>query len=126
MYRWINSKGETVRTKTVKAFAEKYGFTHDTAYQLSCGSRARLRGWCSTSKKPKAKKYRERFLTKLVNMKTGETAILGPSVKKFARDRGLSLQGFSELVNRRVAFYRNWTLAATAEILNLHTPDEKI
>ena len=117
MYSWINSKGETIKTETVKEFALKYNFPESLARSLACGQRSRLRGWCSTSKKPRVKKHRERFLTKLLNTKTGETAILGQSVKKFARDHGLSLQGFSELVNRRVPMYRGWTLHSTHELL---------
>ena len=67
--------------------------------------------------KPRVKKHRERFMTRLLNTKTGETTILGPSVKKFAKDRGLSLQGLSELVNRRVPMYRGWMLQTTHEPL---------
>lgn len=117
MYRWIDSQGQVHKTRTVKEFAEKYNFPESLARSLACGQRSRLRGWCSTSKKPKVRKHRERFLTRLVNTKTGETTILGPSVKKFARDRGLSLQGLSELINRRVAMYRGWMLQTTHELI---------
>lgn len=52
-------------------------------------------------------------MTTLVNTHTGERSILGQSLKQFARDHGLSLQGLSELVNRRVLMYRNWALGDT-------------
>jgi len=117
MYSWINSNGESIKTKTLAEFARKYDFPLSMARHLAAGMRSRLRGWCSTSKKPKVKKHRERFMTRLVNTKTGETAILGPSVKKFARDHGLSLQGLSELVNGHVAMYRGYMLQTTHELL---------
>lgn len=63
-------------------------------------------------------------MTKLVNTKTGEAKILGPSVKKFAQDHGLSLQGLSELINSRVHIYRDWVLKKTLEAASLNTPVE--
>jgi hypothetical protein len=124
MYSWINSEGKTVKTKTVKEFSQTYNFSYGCALALSSGYRARLNGWCSTNSR--AKVHRARFLTKLVNLKTGETAIIGQSVKRFAQQHGLSLQGLSELVNNRVPIYRHWVKAGTAEILNEYTPDENI
>jgi len=124
MYRWINSKGEVIKTRTIKEFSEKYSMSYSMAKSLHCGSRVRIRGFCSTSPKAKARKYRKRFLTKLVNTKTGEECILGPSVKKFASERALSLQGLSELINGRVHIYRDWVLKKTLEAANLNTPYE--
>ena len=96
---------------------------YSMARSLHCGMRVRLRGFCSTSSKPKARKFRRRFLTRLVNTKTGETKILGASVKSFAKDHGLSLQGLSELVNKRVQIYRHWVLGKTLDAVALDTPD---
>ena len=61
-------------------------------------------------------------MTVLVNTRTGEKSILGPSVKNFAKDRGLSLQGLSELVNGRVRIYRHWVLEKTLDAVDLDTP----
>lgn len=121
MYRWINSKGEVIRTRTVKEFSAISGMSYSMAKSLACGYRARLKGFCSTS--PKVKKHRERFTTVLVNTRTGARSILGPSVKKFATDHHLSLQGLSELINGRVQMYRHWALERTLEAAHLHTPD---
>ena len=122
-YTFIGPDGQTIKTKSIKEFARTYGFPESLARNLHCGYRARLRGFCSTSQKPRVKKLRKRFLTKLTNLKTGENAILGASVKRFAQEHDLSLQGLSELVNNRVSIYRHWVKAGTAEILNVHTPD---
>src|SRR4051812_8761452 len=115
MYRWLNSQGQIIRTHTIKEFSEKYSIGYGLAKSLACGSKVRIHGFCSTSPKAKARKYRERFMTGLVNTQTGERSILGPSVKKFANDHGLSLQGLSELVNCRVQVYRHWILQKTLD-----------
>jgi len=122
MYSWINSEGQTIKTKSISEFASAYGFSPSMARSLACGSRARLRGWCSGSNKPKVKKHRARFTTVLVNTKTGERCILGQSVKSFAKKHGLSLQGFSELVNGRVPIYRHWALEKTLKAAATDTP----
>lgn len=120
MYRWINSQGETIKTRTIREFAETYNFSIGCARILHSGHRSRMSGFCSVDKK--AKKERERFMTVLVNTKTGERGILGPSVKKFAKDHGLSLNGLSELVNARVPIYRHWVLGRTLDAISRHTP----
>jgi hypothetical protein len=61
-------------------------------------------------------------MTRLTNMRTGETAILGASVKGFAVARGLSLNGLSELINCRVPIYRYWVLQRTLDAANAHVP----
>lgn len=55
-------------------------------------------------------------------MRTGETAILGATVKGFAAARGLSLHGLSELVNHRVPIYRYWVLQQTLDVANADLP----
>ena len=119
MYSWINPRGETILTETVKEFADTYGFSLKMAQILARGQRSRLRGWCSTAKA--ATKERKRFLTKLVNIKTGETGILGMGVKAFARAHGLCYHELSKLVNRRKIFYRYWVLEQTHKALQAGT-----
>lgn len=115
MYSWINPQGETVQTKTIQEFADRYGFSLKMAQVLARGYRSRLRGWCSTSKK--ATKERKRFMTTLVNIKTGEKGVLGMGVKAFARAHGLCFNELSKLVNRHKFIYRYWVLENTHKIL---------
>jgi len=120
MCRWLNSKGEIIKTRTIREFADRYGLTIDSARNLHSGHRSRIRGFCSLA--PRAKKERDRFMMVLVNTKSGERSILGPSVKQFAKDRGLSLQGLSELVNGTVFVYRHWVLAKTLDAISSDMP----
>lgn len=116
MYSFISPEGQRVKTKTVKEFALKYGFTHSMARSLACGYRARLRGWCSTAKR--AKKHRDRFTTVLVNTRTGERSILGSSIKSFAEKRNLCMNELWKLVNGRKLIYRHWCLQKTLDSAN--------
>lgn len=93
------------------------------ARTLAAGVRYRLCGWCSTSKKAKVRKARDRFLTVLTNTDTGESKNLGPSVKKFAKENGLCLNEVSRLVNGRSLMYRSWVLQKTLDAANGHTAD---
>jgi len=87
------------------------------AKALSCGYRSRLRGWCSTNKR--AKKERDRFLTQLVNVHTGEEFILGASIKKFAQDHGLCDNELWKLVNGKgKLMYRGWCLKKTLDLVH--------
>ncbi len=122
-YSFINFRGEIERFENIRAFSEKYSMPYSMARSLHAGMRVRLRGFCSTSSKAKAGKFRARFMTKLVNTKTGERCIVGASVKACAKNHGLSLQGLSELVNGRVQIYRHWILEKTLAAANLDTPD---
>lgn len=124
MYSWINPRGETIFTETVKEFADTYGFSLKMAQILARGQRSRLRGWCSTAKA--ATKERKRFLTKLVNLKTGETGILGMGVVAFARAHGLCYHELSKLVNRRKIFYRYWVLEQTHKALQASSSNRYI
>lgn len=103
MYSFLDNTGNVIKTRSVREFSDRHSLPYKSALSLASGRRARLCGYCSTH--PRAKKLRERFTTTLLNLKTGERKILGPSVKKFAKDHDLSLQGLSELVNRRVLAY---------------------
>lgn len=118
MYRWFNSKGEMVKTKTIPEFAKRYNFPASMARSLACGYRIRLRGWISGSSKPRIKKARKRFLMKLVNTWTGEKCVLGPSIAKFAAQHGLSRAGLNELIIGRVPIYRGWMLESTGQLLS--------
>jgi hypothetical protein len=64
MYSFIAPTGEIIKTKTIKQFADQYGFRYSNAKSLSCGHYKTLNGWCSTS--PKARRARKRFQTVLV------------------------------------------------------------
>ena len=64
-------------------------------------------------------------MTVLVNTRTGERSILGPSVKKFARDHGLCLNELSRLINGHSFIYRHWVLEKTQEAANLN-PDCRV
>lgn len=122
-FSFIGPQGEVIKTRSIREFSEKYSMPYCMARSLHCGMRVRLRGFCSTSSKPRARKFRDRFMTVLVNTKNGEAKILGPSVKKFAKDHGLSLQGLSELVNGRVQVYRHFVLGKTLDAVDANSPD---
>ena len=111
MYSWISPEGLKIRTTTVKSFVESFGFDYVHARKLACGLTMTMHGWCSTHKN--AKRRRERFLSVLVNPKTGEREILGHSVKKFAEDHGMCVNELYKLVNRRKTIYKGWMLERT-------------
>ncbi len=111
MYKFISPEGETIRTKSIKEFAEKYQFNYSSAIQLSCGQRQYIKGWFSTH--PKAKKKRMRFLTVLVNTVTSEQTTLGSSLKEFADKHNLCMNEVCKLVNGKRIRYRNWMLKKT-------------
>jgi hypothetical protein len=122
MYSFLDITGNLIKTRSIREFSDRHSLPYNSARSLASGRRARLRGFCSTH--PRAKKLRERFTTTLVNLQTGERKILGPSIKKFAKDHDLSLQGLSELVNRRVLAYRGLTLARSVDLADAHTPSK--
>lgn len=111
MYKFISPEGRVVEARTIKEFAETYGFRESNVRSLACGYNATLKGWCSTNKK--AATRRKRFMTELLNVKTGERSILGKAVTEFAKARGLCVNELYKLVNRRKLIYRNWVLAST-------------
>jgi hypothetical protein len=121
MYSFITSTGDIVKTMTIAEFARKFNFPPSMARTLACGVRARLRGFCSTH--PRAKRFRDRFTTPLINIWTGERKILGPSVKKFAKDNGISLSECSLLINRKSLCIRGWMLERSWKAANLHAAD---
>jgi len=108
MYSFISPQNEVIKTKTIKQFADQYGFHYSTARNLACGYQKTMRGWCSTHKR--AIRKRIRFQTVLVNTKTGERKILGRSIAQFARDNHLCMNELWRLMNGRKIVYRSWTL----------------
>ena len=62
-------------------------------------------------------------MTKLVNTRTGETAILGSSIKGFAEKRGLCDNELWKLVNGRKISYRGWMLQTTINAANFGLAD---
>jgi len=126
MYSFIDSQGKIVKTKTIREFAEKYNFPECLARSLASGYRSRLRGWCSTSKKPRVKKHRERFLTRLVHRPTGSTEILGSSITHFARRHDLCENEVWKLVNGLKIQYRGWILQKSLDAVNLGLADDPV
>jgi len=114
MYSFISPTGETVKTKTIKQFAEQYGFRESNARSLACGHYKRLKGWCSTS--PKAKKARERFQTVLINPDLGIREALGQRVTRFAERHHLCKSELYKLINGRQIGYRGWFLERTLKL----------
>lgn len=58
----------------------------------------------------------------LVNTLCGKRTILGRSVKSFAKEHGLSLNGFSKLVNGRRILYRGWCLEKSMDLITANLP----
>ena len=84
------------------------------ARDLACGHAMTANGWCSTARR--ARRRRKRFLTKLINLRTGEMKILGQSIAQFARDNGLCRNELNQLVVGNLLHYRDWVLAKSLEL----------
>ena len=121
MYSWIKADGSVLKTRTIKEFSEISGFSPQMSRVLACGTRGRIRGWCSTARR--AKRQRDRFTLVLTNTITGASKILGSSVKKFAKDHGLCLNELSRLVNGRSRMYRGWILQKTLDAISGNPAD---
>ena len=121
MYSFISSSGQVIKTKTIKEFSEISGLSPQMSRVLACGTRGRVRGWCSTARR--AKRQRDRFTLVLTNTFTGASKILGPSVKKFAKEHHLCLNELSRLVNGRSRMYRGWILQKTLDAINGNPAD---
>jgi len=120
MYSFISPTGETVKTKTIKQFADQYGFRYSNARSLACGHYQRLKGWCSTSST--AKKARERFQTVLVNPNLGVRDVLGQNFTDFAKKHHLAVNDVYQLVNARLICYRGWMLEKTLKLAHSAIP----
>ena len=111
MPSFISPTGQIITTKTNKEFAQTYGFRESNVRSLACGWYRRFKGWCSMH--PRAKKERERFMTVLVNTKTGIRSILGQTISGFAKAHSLSKQALCQLMNGHRVIYRHWMLENT-------------
>ena len=111
MYSWISPDGNLIKTRTIKEFAEHYGFEYSYARNLACGWTMVAKGWCSTA--PIAKRKRERFLTRLKNIRTGEERVLGASITGFAKSENLCVSELNKLISGRQLYYRNWVKTKT-------------
>ena len=112
--KWISPQGEIIQTKDLDEFCRISKLSRNTALRLGSGYRARMNGWCSTSRKAKA--LRDRFMTKLVNVKTGETCILGQSGRAFSERHSLCFNELMKLINGHRFIYRHWTLEKTLKL----------
>jgi hypothetical protein len=121
MYSWINNKGETIRTKTIKEFAQMAGLRESNARSLACGCIKRLKGWLSTH--PSARKYRKRWRTVLVNSKDGTRQNIGQTVSGFARAHNLCKNELYKLINGRKFMYRHWCLETTLQLAHSKIAD---
>jgi hypothetical protein len=122
LYSFISPEGKTIKTKSVKEFSETYGVNYNSAKELSCGKRSRNGGYCSTHRK--AARHRQRFLTRVLNTKTGESAIIGRSIKQFADEHGLSFHDLGQLINGRIISYRGWVLEKTWDLVGGSVPHD--
>ena len=73
-----------------------------------------MNGWCSTHKRVKAQ--REKFLTRLVNIHTGQVCILGQSGKAFCRQHSLCFNELSKLLCGHKIQYRGWCLEKSLQL----------
>lgn len=114
MYRWIDSTGQVVKTRTIKEFSEKYSMSYRSARALASGYRSKIKGWCSTSRK--AKRARQRFTTRLVNARTGQSEIVGQSAKTLANRIGVCYNDLVKLLNGHKIMVRGWAMERTLEL----------
>ena len=99
---------------TVKELAAITGMSESNARRLACGAVAKSKGFASTHRR--AARLRKRFSTKLQNLFSGDTAIVGQSVAAFCRLHGLSAKNLHRvLLGKRLA-YKGWTLAKSLEL----------
>ena len=111
MYSFISPEGTTIKTKTIKEFADRFNLRYSNAKTLACGYRTRLQGFCSTH--PRAKEARKRFMLVLVNTKTGVRSILGQTISGFAKAHSLCKNTLCQLINGHRVIYRDWMLENT-------------
>lgn len=116
MCRWLNSEGEVIETRTIREFAERFGMSVGVARQLHSGQRSRIRGFCSMAKR--AKPQRNRFLTAIVNVKSGDRRIVGQSVRRLAEDLGLCKNELHKVLCGRKIMCRHWCLEKTWKAVN--------
>ena len=120
MFSFISPQNQLVKTKTLKEFTTLSGMKMNCARSLSCGRRSRNHGWLSTHRK--ARRQRDRFFTVLVNTVTGESMMVGDSIKARAKEHGLAHNALVQLVNGHRFIYRHWVLDKTLQIVDRRIP----
>lgn len=119
-YKWISPQGEIVTTKTIAEWARTNSVRYSNAKSLACGSRQTVRGWLS----PKApKKRRKRFMTVLRNVRTGESAIVGKSIRSFATAHGVCHNDLCAVVAGKKIAAKGWILERSAELALTNTAE---
>ena len=121
-YKFYSPDGQLVKTANLRDFAEKHSLPYSHVKDLNCGRFKRYRGWLSTH--ASARKYRKRFLTMLVNTRTGERCILGQAVTRFAKAHSLSSKNVYGLLNGKRLAYKSWCLERTLELIG-EAPSQK-
>jgi hypothetical protein len=118
VYTFLSPTGELVQTKSIREFADSVGMKYASARTLHSGHRKRINGWCSTDRS--AKMARDRFMTVLVNTRTGERTILGHTINGFAKKYGLCDNELWKLVNGHGGkiCYRGWMLEQAYSAVN--------
>lgn len=115
MYHWVNSKGMTIKTKSIKEFSDLTGIRYSNARSLASGHYLSLHGYSAVH--PKTRKKRKRMLLELVNTRTHERVRLGGNVARFSAERGICKSELHKLCCGRKIAIRDWTLASTADLL---------
>lgn len=108
MFVFLNPEGKKVRVKKLMDLVKMSGMSYMSARSLNCGIRKALLGWCSTH--PKAKKRREKFMTRLINTETGERSVVGQHPKRFAIKHNLCANTLNQLLRGERLCYKNWML----------------
>jgi hypothetical protein len=118
MFKFYSPQGQLVKTSNLRDFAVQHSLPYSHVKDLNCGRFKRYKGWLSTH--PSARKYRKRFLTVLVNTRTGERSILGQAVTRFAKAHGLCLCELSKLINGHKMIYRGWCFESTLKLAHAY------
>ncbi len=114
MYSWMNAQGQTIKTKTIGEFVQISNFRPSNAKSLACAHYLSLNGWVSGHRR--AARKRKRWSTVLINTRTNERCVLGPSVTSFAQAHNLCTGDLYKLINRRKVCYRGWMLESTLKL----------
>lgn len=112
-YKFINSNGEVIQTRTIAEFSRLTGMRYSNAKSLACGHYQTLHGWLSP-KAPKARKTR--FTTVLRNIRTNERAIVGKSITSFAAHHNVCMNDIWKVVNGEKLASKGWALEASVEL----------
>ena len=122
MYSWLNAQGQTIKTKTIAEFVQLTGFRPSNAKSLACAHYLSLNGWVSGHRR--AARKRKRWSTVLINTKTNERCVLGPSVTAFARAHNVCKGDLYKLINHRKLCAKGWILESTLKLTQGAVADE--